>query len=109
MPASITPSGPLKDDRVTDDLVFADEAAAAASTGPAWRILVVDDDADVHSTTTFALANIEMQGRPLAFLHAYSADEAFALLAREDEIAVVLLDVVMERADAGLQRRLLGI
>jgi len=102
MPASITPSGPLKDDSVIDDLVFADEAAAAASPSPAWRILVVDDDADVHSTTTFALGNVEMQGRQLVFLHAYSASEAFALLAHQPDIAVVLLDVVMERADAGL-------
>jgi len=108
MPASITPSVPMKDDRgsdhlASDDLVFADEGAAAASSRPAWRILVVDDDADVHSTTTFALGNVEMQGRPLAFLHAYSASEAFEALAREDDIAVVLLDVVMERADAGLR------
>ena len=103
MPASIMPSGRLKDDSVSDELVFADEAAAAASARPVWRILVVDDDADVHSTTTFALGNVEMQGRPLAFLHAYSASEAFDLLAREDDIAVVLLDVVMENADAGLR------
>jgi diguanylate cyclase (GGDEF)-like protein len=104
MPASITPSGPLKDDSVPDDLVFADEAASAApSASEPWRILVVDDDADVHSTTTFALANVEMQGRPLTFLHAYSAQDAFDLLARESDIAVILLDVVMEKADAGLQ------
>ncbi|WP_313034966.1 GGDEF/EAL domain-containing response regulator, partial [Massilia alkalitolerans] len=69
----------------------------------AWRILVVDDDADVHSTTTFALKNVEMQGRPLEFLHAYSAREARAILERQPDIAVVLLDVVMERPDAGLQ------
>jgi len=103
MPASSTPSGPLKDDSINDDLVFADEFAVAASARAPWRILVVDDDADVHSTTTFALANLEMQGRPLAFLHAYSAADAFALLQRERDIAVILLDVVMERADAGLQ------
>jgi len=88
-----------------DDLVFADEAGPAlpASAGAAWRILVVDDDADVHSTTTFALKNVEMQGRPLEFLHAYSAREARAILERQPDIAVVLLDVVMERPDAGLQ------
>lgn len=107
MPASITPSGPLKEDSARrDELVFADEfaSAAAPASGPAaWRILVVDDDADVHSTTTFALANVDMQGRPLAFLHASSAQEAYELLAREPDIAVILLDVVMERADAGLQ------
>ena len=104
MPASTTPSGHPQEDSLTDDLVFADEVAAAvARICPPWRILVVDDDADVHSTTTFALGNVEMQGRPLAFLHAYSAAEAFAVLQKERDIAVILLDVVMERADAGLQ------
>ena len=87
-----------------DDLVFADEVAVGpVATCPPWRILVVDDDADVHSTTLFALSNVDMQGRPLAFLHAYSAAEAFAVLGRERDIAVILLDVGMERADAGLQ------
>ena len=87
-----------------DDLVFADEVVVVpVATLPPWRILVVDDDADVHSTTLFALGNVEMQGRPLTFLHAYSATEAFAVLGRERNIAVILLDVVMERADAGLQ------
>ena len=103
MPASITP-GTGSD--AHDDLVFLDEAppanAPAQGSRPTWRILVVDDDADVHSTTTFALANLEVQGRPLEFLHAYSAREARELLARVPGIAVVLLDVVMEQPDAGL-------
>jgi diguanylate cyclase (GGDEF)-like protein len=94
-----------------DELVFADEApvlSAGATDGDtaaaagAWRVMIVDDDADVHSTTTFALGSLEVHGRPLAFLHAYSAAEARDLLEREDDIAVVLLDVVMEEADAGL-------
>jgi diguanylate cyclase len=106
MSAPMPPMGTLTQtcgDR--DDLVFADEAGPAlpASAGAAWRILVVDDDADVHSTTTFALKNVEMQGRPLEFLHAYSAREARAILERQPDIAVILLDVVMERPDAGLQ------
>jgi diguanylate cyclase (GGDEF)-like protein len=94
-----------------DELVFADEAPVlsggaadknAGAAGPAWRVMIVDDDADVHSTTTFALGSLEVHGRPLAFLHAYSAAEARALLEGESDIAVVLLDVVMEEADAGL-------
>jgi len=105
MPAPMTPPGDPSDQ---DDLVFADEAVASPSSAPCaaragWRILIVDDDADVHTSTTFALKNVEMQGRPLEFLHAHSAAEAYALLAREPDIAVVLLDVVMERPDAGLQ------
>jgi diguanylate cyclase (GGDEF)-like protein len=100
MPASNTPPGAAQD----DDLVFADETPADAPVkdGAAWRVLIVDDDADVHSTTTFALGALEMHGRPLQFLHAYSAGEAMDVLARERDIAVILLDVVMEQADAGL-------
>jgi diguanylate cyclase (GGDEF)-like protein len=43
-----------------------------------------------------------MQHRPLEFVHAYSAGQARELLKHEQEIAVILLDVVMEQDDAGL-------
>lgn len=86
-----------------DDLVFLGETALQArASRSGWSILIVDDDADVHSTTTFALAGLEVQDRPLEFLHAHSAQAARALLAREPGIAVILLDVVMEQPDAGL-------
>ncbi|HYD94637.1 MAG TPA: EAL domain-containing protein [Noviherbaspirillum sp.] len=92
-----------------DDLVFLDETVPASDTRAqaeakgVWRVMIVDDDTDVHSATTFALSNLEMQQRPLEFLHAYSAAEARELLAQEDDIAVILLDVVMEQEDSGLQ------
>jgi diguanylate cyclase (GGDEF)-like protein len=87
-----------------DDLVFIEEAPVtpAGQARRPWRVMVVDDDADVHSSTSFALGSLEVQGRPLHFLHAYSADEARTLLAHEPDLALVLLDVVMEQADAGL-------
>ncbi|NYE60349.1 diguanylate cyclase (GGDEF)-like protein [Duganella sp. 1224] len=64
--------------------------------------MIIDDDEDVHSTTTFALGNLDMQHRPLEFVHAYSAGQAREMLKHEQEIAVILLDVVMEQDDAGL-------
>jgi diguanylate cyclase (GGDEF)-like protein len=91
-----------------DELDFADEPCAGpgpattALAGPAWRVMIVDDDDDVHSSTTFALGALALHGRPLTFLHAYSAHEARSMLAYEPDIAVILLDVVMEQADAGL-------
>jgi len=88
-----------------DDLVFLDEQAGQAPSQPArpvWRVMIVDDDEDVHSTTTFALGNLDMQQRALEFVHAYSAAEARERLQRERDIAVILLDVVMEQDDAGL-------
>ena len=60
-----------------------------------WRILIVDDDDDVHQATEFALTNTPILDRPLMFLHAYSSVEAIDLLKREHDIAVILLDVVM--------------
>ncbi|QJE02546.1 EAL domain-containing protein [Massilia forsythiae] len=100
MLAPTTPTGAAQH----DDLVFIDETPVASSDDGrgAWRVLIVDDDADVHSTTTFALDSLEMHGRPLAFLHAYSGAEARRLLETETDVAVILLDVVMEQADAGL-------
>ena len=68
-----------------------------------WRVLIVDDDTDVHKATELAMQGLQVEGQPLAFLHAKSAAEARALLRQEPDIAVVLLDVVMESDDAGLQ------
>ena len=101
-PAS-TPLEDSKDDH--DDLVFLEEqtlTVAGSAAKAVWRVMIVDDDEDVHSTTTFALGNLDMQHRPLQFLHAYSAAQARKLLAVEPDIAVILLDVVMEQDDAGL-------
>ncbi|WP_416760637.1 putative bifunctional diguanylate cyclase/phosphodiesterase [Roseateles sp. So40a] len=68
-----------------------------------WRVLIVDDDTDVHKATELAMQGLLVEGQPLAFLHAKSAAEARSLLGHESDIAVVLLDVVMESDDAGLQ------
>ncbi len=89
-----------------DALIFMDEQSVEALNAQvakaSWRIMIIDDDPDVHSATMFALGNLEIQNRTLTFLHAYSANEAREILAREPDIAVILLDVVMEQEDAGL-------
>lgn len=67
-----------------------------------WRVMVVDDDPDVHEATRLALKGQVILGRRLELLHAGSAAEAAALLLRVPDVAVLLLDVVMETPDAGL-------
>src|SRR5476649_1964983 len=94
------------------DWMIEDEAAPAAQpqTGapgatpaaPPWRVLIVDDDVDVHVVTKFSLSNVCFQGRRLSFLHAYSGEEALTTLRTTPDIALVLLDVIMETSDAGL-------
>jgi signal transduction histidine kinase/CheY-like chemotaxis protein len=67
-----------------------------------WTVLIVDDEEDMHSVTTFVLGKFRFLGRGLRFLSAYSAEEARKLLAENPGIAVVLLDVVMDEHDSGL-------
>ena len=69
---------------------------------PCWQVLLVDDDVDIHAALRLSLQDMLVEGVPLQLLDAYSAAEARELLARNTEIALILLDVVMETSDAGL-------
>jgi response regulator RpfG family c-di-GMP phosphodiesterase len=68
-----------------------------------WKVLLVDDEPDIHDVTKLTLARFRLDERGLTFLHAYTAAEAKQILARETDIALVFLDVVMEREDSGLE------
>jgi response regulator RpfG family c-di-GMP phosphodiesterase len=65
--------------------------------------VLVDDEPDIHDITKLTLTRFRLDGRALTFLHAYSGREAKEVLARESDIALVFLDVVMEREDSGLE------
>ncbi|MFN4311402.1 MAG: LuxR C-terminal-related transcriptional regulator [Ferrovibrio sp.] len=67
-----------------------------------WKVLIVDDEPDVHSLTKLLLRNFNYRKRGLAFLSAYSATEARDLMRDNPDTALVLLDVVMETEHAGL-------
>jgi len=67
-----------------------------------WKILIVDDEEDVHSVTRMALRRLVFEGRQLEFVSAYSAAEAKQRLKEHTDVAVILLDVVMEDETAGL-------
>lgn len=87
-----------------DELLFAEDLPQDARLpSQVWRVLIVDDEPDVHRATTFALSDVSIMGRALEFLHAYSSEQAIATLQQETGIAVILLDVVMESEHAGLE------
>ena len=65
--------------------------------------MLVDDEPDIHDVTKLTLTRFRLDGRALTFLHAYSGAEAKEVLAREKDIALVFLDVVMEQEDSGLE------
>jgi len=88
-----------------DDLVFAAEdlVVASAREQATWKLLIVDDEEDVHSITRMVLEGFEFEGGRLEFLSAYSAEEGRKIMAATADVAVILLDVVMETSQAGLE------
>ncbi|MGF7175550.1 diguanylate cyclase [Azospirillum doebereinerae] len=68
-----------------------------------WLVLIVDDEAEIHAVTRLALARLRYRGRRLHLLSSSSAAEAERVLRETPDIAIVLLDVVMETEDAGLK------
>ncbi len=88
-----------------DDLLFLDDPETPID-GPKdeerWKILVVDDERQVHEVTRLALKNFKFEDKPLEIISAYSGQEAQAILTQHPDTAVLLLDVVMETKYAGL-------
>ncbi len=79
------------------------EKRMKTTNGESFSVLVVDDIIDVHRLTKMVLRDFEFEGKTLNLLNAYSAKEAIDKISRCDDIAVVLLDIVMESTDAGFQ------
>lgn len=67
-----------------------------------WKILLVDDEPDILSLFRLSLMNITVEGRPLKLFEAGSAEMARMTLLQHPDIALILLDVVMETEQAGL-------
>lgn len=86
-------------------VVFSDkfESEKSSKEGNMWEVLIVDDEQDVHKMTKMILRNYSYQGQKINFHSAYSAEEAKAFLKEKSNIALVLLDVVMEERNAGLK------
>jgi signal transduction histidine kinase/DNA-binding NarL/FixJ family response regulator len=87
-----------------DDIVqlIDDPRERPAEQGPRWKIAVIDDEPAVHDGTRFALSDYRLNGQGLEILSAYSAAEGRELMRRNTDVAVVLLDVIMETDTAGL-------
>jgi len=98
---------------MTDDFItFADEDSASESNNKEqtpkskktpWKIGIIDDEPQVHEVTILALRGITLYERELEFYSAYSGEEGEKLIREHPDMALVLLDVVMETTDAGLQ------
>ncbi|WP_051261323.1 diguanylate cyclase [Desulfovibrio inopinatus] len=66
------------------------------------KVIIADDEEEVHVVTKYVLRDFEYKGRKLEFLSAYSGDETKQLLREHPDASLILLDIVMERDDSGL-------
>ena len=92
---------------IIDDANLLAGLSTAASVDPApagepWKVLLVDDEPDVHPVLHLALDDVRIDGRGLRLFDAFSAQEAKLALTAHPDIALILLDVVMESDRAGL-------
>jgi response regulator RpfG family c-di-GMP phosphodiesterase len=84
---------------IDDSLEFSQEPTGELAP---WKILIVDDEPEVHQVTRLVLGNFRFANRPLQLISAYSSSEAESKLREHADTAVILLDVVMETEQAGL-------
>lgn len=93
---------------MNDDFLFADEpdeeveVHAEHGMPSTWKVMIVDDESEVHAVTKLALSDFSFQSKTIEFISAYSGEEAKRLIQEHTDTAIILLDVVMETDDAGL-------
>lgn len=88
-----------------DDLLFLDEEPQAGRSeegASPWKVLIVDDEPEVVNVSRQTLAQTRVEERPLRLLEAGSAGAARQSLEEHPDVAVVLLDVMMETPTAGI-------
>lgn len=92
------------DDSLFDlDFLAEEKPQVVLEEKPPYRVLITDDDEEVHVATVLLLKHFKFEGHKLELLHAYSGNEARKMLQTEPNLALIFLDVVMEESDTGLK------
>jgi CheY-like chemotaxis protein len=93
----------FEDDDEQDDMFSDDDDDEPEEAANPWKVMVVDDEPEIHNVTKLALSSVTFEGRGLEFVDANSGAEAKQLIEEHPDTALILLDVVMEDDDSGLQ------
>ncbi|GAU77078.1 HD domain-containing phosphohydrolase [Fusibacter sp. 3D3] len=93
---------PLEDHKFDLDFLSKD-SKPIAHLKKTYKIIIADDDEDIHTLTELLLKDFVFEDEGLFFIHTYSADETIRNMDRHPDAAVILLDVVMEEMDSGLK------
>ena len=67
------------------------------------KIIIADDDVEVHSITKMILRDFQFENQSLEFIDTYSGEETKEALSTHPDTAILFLDVVMEKNHSGLE------
>ena len=93
----------IKIEDINLNFLAEDHAESRPEIKGTYKILVADDDESVHTITNMILKSFVFEDRSLQIINTYSAEETMDVLKSTHDIAVLLLDVVMEEKDSGLK------
>ncbi len=79
-----------------------DKQASSIESEEKWKILIIDDEEDIHNVARIALKGFTFRGKGIEFHDAYSLQEAEEILKQHPDIALILLDMVMKSTDGDL-------
>ncbi|MCP4136146.1 MAG: response regulator [bacterium] len=89
-----------------DDLIFMDEISTKEVDDnklKKWKIITADDEEEILNITEIALRGFTFKGKGVELIRAYSGEETKQLIEKYPDTAIILLDVVMETDNAGLE------
>ncbi|NDL67450.1 HD domain-containing phosphohydrolase [Anaerotalea alkaliphila] len=85
------------------DFLQGDAPPQAEAARPDYKVILADDDAEVHHSTTLVLKRFTFEGAGITFVHAYNTRETLQAIDDHPDAAILLLDVVMDEKDSGLK------
>lgn len=94
------------DEEFDNELLFAsdkDRDDENAEHEKHWKIVIADDEEEVHAMTRMVLKKFEFEGKKIELISAYSGEETIRVMNENPDVAILLLDVVMETENSGLE------
>lgn len=93
----------LLDDQKFDLDFLAKDMTQKPQVKKTYKIIISDDDEDIHTLTELLLKDFVFEDEGLVFIHTYSAIETIRTMDKNPDAAIILLDVVMEEMNSGLK------
>ncbi len=91
------------DNEHDDTILFADDRHGGEEeqkSAPPWKIIIADDEEEVHAMTRMVMKKFEFEGRAVELISAYSGKQTIEIMEAQPDVAIILLDVVMENENS---------